>query len=186
MTGIELALTIVIAVLAGAGTSILMLLYNSAQERRDRHREHFSRALQTVSQYEEFPFVVRRRRASDPEGERIRISTELRSVQAELTYHCAWLMTESLEVGATYEELVRELRRIMGTEIHEAWLNPPVSDDAGMNIADIAPKLGELRPLKERYLLEVGDHLSLWPRWLRRTIRWLRARLTSWRQTPSA
>jgi hypothetical protein len=186
VTGTDLAVTIVVAVLAGAGTSVLALLYNSAQERRDRHREHFSRALQTVGQYEEFPFVVRRRRASDAEGERIRISTELRSLQAELTYHSAWLMTESLEVGAAYEALVRELRRIVGTEIHEAWLNPPISDDAGMNIANIASKLRELKPLKERYLQEVKDHLSIWPRWLRCVIRWIGARLSSRQQIPNS
>jgi hypothetical protein len=173
VTGTELALTIIGSVLAGAGTTVLGLLYNSAQERRERHREHFSRALETVTQYEEFPFAVRRRRASDAEGERIRISTELRTVQADLTYHCAWLKTESLEVGAAYEGLVRELRRIAGTEIHEAWLVAPPTNDTGMNIPDLAEKLAELRPLEERYLLEVTDHLSLWPRWSRRAARWL-------------
>ena len=177
MTGTDIAVTIVIAALSGAGTSILALLYNSAQERRDRHREHFSRALQTVSQYEEFPYVVRRRRASDGEGERMRISTELQSLQAELSYHSAWLMVESLEVGATYTALVRGLRGIVGTEIHEVWLNPPINDDAKMNITGIDPDLAELQPLKERYLQEVRDHLSIWPRWLRSTIRGLGVRL---------
>jgi hypothetical protein len=174
----EIALTIVVAALSGAGASVLTLVYSSAQERRDRHREHFSRALQTVSQYEEFPYVVRRRRASDPEGERIRISTELRAVQAELSYHCTWLMTESPQVGAAYGVLVAELRRLVGGLIHEAWVSSPVDDDAGMNIADIGPEIAKLRPLKDQYLLEVDDHLSLWPRWLRRAVRSLGMRLT--------
>jgi hypothetical protein len=171
VSGSEIALTIVVAALSGAGASVLTLVYSSAQERRDRHREHFSRALQTVSQYEEFPYVVRRRRASDPEGERIRISTELRAVQAELSYHCTWLMTESPQVGAAYGVLVAELRRVVGGLIHEAWASSPVDQDAGMNIADIGPEIAKLRPLKDQYLLEVGDHLSLWPRWLRRAAR---------------
>ncbi len=178
MTGTELATTIIGAVLAGAGTTVLGLLYNSAQERRERHREHFSRALQTVTQYEEYPFVVRRRRASDAEGERIRISTELRAVQADLTYHQAWLMTESLEVGAGYERLVRELRRVVGTEIHEAWLIAPPTADADMNIPGIADRIAVLVPLKEQFLLEVTDHLSFWPRRLRRTARRVRAWLS--------
>jgi hypothetical protein len=178
VSGSEIALTIVIAALSGAGASILTLVYTSAQERRDRHREHFSRALQTVNQYEEFPYVVRRRRASDPEGERIRISTELRAVQAELSYHCTWLMTESPQVGAAYDALVRELRRVVGGLIHDAWVNSPVTEDAAMNIADIGPEIAKLRPLKDQYLLEVGDHLSLWPRWLRRAVQSLGMRLT--------
>jgi hypothetical protein len=181
VSGTELALTIITAALAGAGTSFLGLLYNSIQERRERHRDHFSRALQAVTHYEEFPFVVHRRRASDAEGERIRISTELRAVQADLTYHRAWLMTESPEVGAAYQEVLTELRRVVGTEIHDAWLTPPPATDADMNIPGIAEKLAALGPLKETYLLEVGDHLSLWPRWLRRVVRrgrrWIGAKL---------
>lgn len=174
MSGTQLALTIVTAVLAGAGTSLLGLLFNSSQERRDRHREHFSRALEAVAQYEEFPFIVRRRRGSDAEGERIRISTELRAVQAELTYHRAWLMTESLEVGRAYHDLLHQLRSAVGTEIHDAWLAPAPTKDADMNIPGIADKLAALDPAKERYLLEVVDHLSLLPRWLRRAVRWVR------------
>ena len=171
MSGTELALTIVAAALAGAGTSFLGFLYNSAQDRRDRHREHFSRALQTVTEYEEFPFVVRRRRARAAEDERIRISTSLQAVQANLSYHRAWLLTESLEVGVAYEELLRELRSTVGTEIHEGWLAVPPANDAEMNIPGVAEKLAVLEPLKEMYLTEVSDHLSLWPRWLRRTVR---------------
>lgn len=167
----QLALTIVTAVLAGAGTSFLTLLYTSAQDRRERHREHFSKALQAVARYEEFPFVVRRRRASDPESERIRISTELREIQAELTYHCTWLRTESQRVGDAYDSLVLNLRRIAGKEIHDAWDSPAITEDAGMNIADIGPKLAELNRFKTSYLLEVGDHLSYWPSWLRRLLR---------------
>lgn len=177
MTGSELALAVAAGALSGAGASMLTLVYSSAQERRDRHREHFSRALQTVSQYEEFPYVVRRRRATDPEGERIRISTELRAVQAELSYHSTWLITESPEVGVAYDVLVGELRRIVGGLIHQAWESQPVADDAGMNIPDVGVEVAKLMPLKEQYLLEVGDHLSLWPRWLRRAARRLRRRL---------
>ena len=171
MSETQLALTIVTAILAGAGTSFLGLLYNSMQERRDRHREHFSRALQTVTEYEEFPFVVRRRRAKAPEDERIRISTELREVQANLSYHRAWLMTEATEVGAAYDALLQQLRSTVGKEIHEAWLVTPPSNDEGMNIPGVAEKLAVLEPLIEVYLTEVSDHLSLWPRWLRRTVR---------------
>ncbi|HXH23039.1 MAG TPA: hypothetical protein VNN10_13525 [Dehalococcoidia bacterium] len=171
MNETELALSLLAGALAGAGTSLLSLLYKSAQDRRDRQREHFSKALQAVSQYEEFPYVVRRRRARDAEGERLRISTELRAIQSDLTYHCVWLMTESRYVGQAYEALVDASRRIAGKEINRSWGLPPIEQDSDMNIPDIGPRLADLRQFKEAYMREVADHLSIWPRWLRRLAR---------------
>ena len=95
-----------------------------------------------------------------------------------MTYHRAWLITESLKVGAAYQDLLRELRRIVGTEIHDAWLAAAPTQDADMNIPGIAEKLVALDPLKETYLLEVGDHLSVWPRWLGRSVRRVRRWIT--------
>ena len=168
----DVALAIVAGALSGAGASLITLVYNSSQERRDRHREHFSRALEAVARYEEFPYVVRRRKAGDPEGERVRISTDLREVQADLSYHCTWLLTESCQVAEAYGALVTEVRAIAGRLIHDGWTAPPIRDDAEMNIPDVAPELAKLQPLKEHYLVEVTDHLSVWPRSLRRLARW--------------
>ncbi len=167
-TETDVALAVLAGALSGAGASFITLVYSSAQDRRDRHREHFSRALEAVARYEEFPYVVRRRKAGDPEGERVRISTDLREVQADLSYHCTWLLTESREVADAYSALVTDLRARAGRLIHDGWAASPIQDDAEMNIPDIASELAELQPLKERYLLEVTDHLSVWPRWLRR------------------
>ena len=178
MSESEVAIAVAAGALSGAVASVVTLVYNSAQERKDRHREHFSRALESVSSYEEFPYVVRRRKASEPEAERIRISTELRTVQAELSYHCAWLSTESTGVGEAYSSLVAELRRIVGGLIHDAWETAPIQDDGGMNISDIGPEVAKLQPLKKRYLLEVADHLSIWPRPLRRALHWRPFRLS--------
>jgi hypothetical protein len=169
--------TIAAGAISGGAASIVTLLYNSAQERRDRHRDHFSRALQAVSQYEEFPYIVRRRNAAQPEAERIRISTELRAVQAELSYHSAWITTESRRVGRAYAELADELRNVAGGLMRDAWNADPVRDDADMNIPDVAPALAGLATSKDRYLREVMDHLSLWPSWLLRSARWLGERL---------
>jgi hypothetical protein len=167
--------TIVAGAVSGGLASILTLLYNSAQDRRDRHREHFSRALQSVSQYEEFPYIVRRRNAAQPEAERIRISTELRAVQAELSYHATWIITESERVGAAYGELVKELRKVAGGLMHDAWKTNPIDSDAAMNIPDIGPALAALAPRKQRYLREAMDHVSVWPAWSLRFTRWARS-----------
>lgn len=170
MSESDVAFAIAAGAMSGAGASVLMLLYNSAQERKDRHREHFARALEVVARYEEFPYVVRRREPGSPESERTRISTELRAVQGDLSYHCTWLQTESRQVADAYLGLVTELRSVTGTLIHDAWVSPPIRDDAGMNIQDLAPQIARLQPMKERYLEELAHHLSIWPRWLRRLV----------------
>jgi hypothetical protein len=58
----------------------------------------FSKAFAAAVAYEEFPYVVRRR-ASAPEDERIRISTELRKVREDISYYSAWLFTESRAIS---------------------------------------------------------------------------------------
>ncbi len=175
MTNDEIVVAIIAGAISGSAASFIALIYNSAQERRDRHRDHFSSALKSVSEYEEFPYIVRRRNAAQPEAERVRISTELRAVQAELSYHSTWINTESERVGKAYRELVGELRKVAGGLMHDAWNVEPIDSDAGMNIADIGPALAILAPRKQHYLREAMDHLSVWPAWTLRLARWARA-----------
>jgi hypothetical protein len=175
VTNGEIVVAIIAGAISGSAASFIALIYNSAQERRDRHRDHFSRALKSVSEYEEFPYIVRRRNAAQPGVERIRISTELRAVQAELSYHSTWINTESERVGRAYGELVGELRRVAGGLMHDAWNSDPVDSDAAMNIPDIGPALATLAPRKQRYLREAMDHLSVWPAWSLRSVRRARA-----------
>ena len=158
-----------VAILAAALTgsvSIAALAINSAigahKNRVNRQREIFSRAFASVVAYEEFAYVVRRRRASAPEDERIRISTELRKVQEDISYYTAWLSTESQKVSEAYEGLVTEMRKLAGREIHDAWATDPIETDVEMNLPDLG--IGELRLQKKVYLDEVSAHLSILPR----------------------
>ena len=113
--------------------------------------------------------MIRRRRADAPEEERVRISSELRRIQADLAFYSAWLMTESPHVHRSFSELLEQLRRLAGTAMHEAWLEPAAKDDSKMNMPDIG--LSTLTRYESAYLEEVVDHVSLWPRWLRRMFR---------------
>ena len=113
--------------------------------------------------YEELPFVIRRRRASAAEAERLRISTEVRSVQERLAFHSAWLRAESRRVADAYDELVAETRRVAGGEMRRAWELEAITRDSEMNIADI--DLSTIAPLKIAYLDAVRRHLS-WRRFL--------------------
>ena len=135
------------------------------RERQNRQRDVFSKAFIAAVAYEEFPYVVRRRRASAPEEERVRISTELRKVQEDISYYIAWLATESRQVAKAYETLIARMREVAGQEIHKAWIAEPIESDNEMNIADLG--LGALRQDKKAYLDEVVRHMSP-RRWLRR------------------
>ena len=172
MTDNSIFVPVLVASVTG-GVSLIVLAINAyltgSRERISRRREIFSKAFTAAVSYQEFPYVVRRRRTSSPEDERIRISTELRKVQEDISYHTAWLYTESQEVSDAYQNLIGELRLIAGNEIRKAWDDSPVDDDAGMNMPDLG--LDRIEPLKMVFLVEVVNELSLTPRWLRRILR---------------
>lgn len=159
----------VMAAAIGGAVSLFALTLNtiisSRRERISRQRREFSKAFAACVAYEEFPYIVRRRRSNAPEDERIRISSELSVIQRELAYYSAWLATQSVSVSRIYETLVTKLREVAGAKIREAWLTPPIDSDSGMNMPDLG--LSELKPLKEAYLQEVACHLSAIPRPIR-------------------
>lgn len=166
-TGLPSAVT---AAAIGGAVSLMALalnaIINSWRDRIARQRQEFSKAFAACVAYEEFPYIVRRRRNNAPQDERVRISSEFSIIQRELAYYSAWLATESKNVSKAYENLVAQLREIAGAEIREAWLTPPIDSDSGMNMPDLG--LSALKPLKEAYLLEVAYHLSGIPRPVRR------------------
>lgn len=148
---------------------VLTNWWNGERERLTRSRDVFSKAYAAVQEYKEFPYVILRRRKDTPEDERIRISSELRRVQADLAFYSAWLMTESRHVHGSFSELLGKARKVTGTAMHEAWLQPAAEDDSNMNM----PKLdmSALAPFEAAYLEEVADHLALRPRWICRLFR---------------
>ena len=163
---------IVVAAIMGA-VSVMTFAVNSwlsgHRERTSRQREVFSEAFIAVVAYEEFPYVIRRRRrASEPEEERIRISTDLGKVQEKISYYSAWLKTESEKVSVDYEALIAQTRSLAGKHMREAWAAEPISGDSEMNMPDLG--LGELKPFKEKFLEAVAAHLSVWPDWLARRL----------------
>lgn len=150
-----------------ASPGVLALLWQGAswllggrRARLDRQRERFAEAFAAVVAYAEFPYVVRRRRASTPEDERLRISGELRAVQERIAFSTAWLHSESPRVAVAYEALIKQLRKVAGAQIAEGWTTAPIETDDGMNIRS-SLGLEELEPLKMVYLSSVADHLSV-------------------------
>ena len=160
------------AVIIGVVSFIVFVLtnwWNGERERLTRSRDVFSKAYAAVQEYKEFPYVIARRRKDTPEEEQIRISSELRRVQADLAFYSAWLLTESRHVHRSFLELLEQTRKVAGTAMHEAWLQPAVAEDSEMNMLKL--DLSALAPYESAYLTEVVYHLSLWPRWTRRVLR---------------
>jgi hypothetical protein len=160
--------------LIGGTVSIIVFaltaLVASVKDRDNRRRDTYARAFQVIAAYKEFPYVVRRRRSGDGSteaDERARISEELRQVQADLSYYGAWMGTESPRVASTYRDLVVEVRRVAGRQIHDAWAEAPVREDKGMNMPDLG--LGQLDEAEKSFLSAASDHLSFvpWRRWRR-------------------
>ncbi|MHB8085397.1 MAG: hypothetical protein ACYDHZ_06205 [Dehalococcoidia bacterium] len=163
----------VIAAAIGGAVSLIALALNAIisnwRDRIARQHQEFSKAFAACVAYEEFPYVVRRRRSNAPQDERVRISSELSIIQRELAYYSAWLAIESNDVSTAYETMVAKIREVVGAKIHEAWLTPPIDSDSGMNIPDLG--LSTLKALKEAYLLEVAYRLSGIPRPIHRLFR---------------
>ncbi len=172
MTDADIPTPIIVAAITAA-ISLAALSINAwlsgHRDRSNRRRELLSKAFAAAVAYQEFPYVVRRRRSSSPEDERIRISTELRKVQEDIAYYSSWLATESQHVARAYDALIRKLREVVGKQIHKAWTEPPVQKDEEMNMNDLG--LGVLKEHEQAFLCEAADHLSVFPRWVRRTLR---------------
>jgi hypothetical protein len=159
---------VTVAIIGGVVSLLALALNNMISGWRDcatRQRQEFSKALAACVAYEEFPYVVRRRKSNAQQNERIRISSELSLIQRDIAYYSAWLATESIPVSKAYETLVAKLREIAGGKIRRLGSHHQLTPSA-MNMPDLG--LGTLKPLKDIYLSEVDCHLSLVPRPIRR------------------
>lgn len=150
----------VIAAVLGAVINVVLARYKDRAEDRARLRTTFAEAFEVAMQYKEFPYAIRRRRADEPAAERVRLSEEMRAVQAKLSYFEVWTEGESDAVGAAYKDLVTNLRRIAGTACNEAWNAAPIQDDSGMNLSSSVVNLSALKPFEKAYVEAVRNHFK--------------------------
>jgi hypothetical protein len=150
----------VIAAVVGAFVNTWLARRKSLEEERARVRTTFAEAFEAVTHYKEFPYAIRRRRADKPAEERVRLSEALRHVQARLSYYSAWTKAESDDVGAAYEDLVSNLRRIAGRACHDAWLAPPADDDTAMNFPPGVVDLSGLKAFEDAFIDSTRKHLN--------------------------
>lgn len=168
---------IVAAVIAGV-ISLGTFAWAGRRTRLDRQRQVFATAMEAITAYREYPYIVRRR---DPDPakaaeERVRISNDLSKVQASIALHGARLKIEDAYVGERYELLVLATKRVAGALIHKAWDEPGVGADPDVHAPHI--DMSELDKYDKAYLQAVRDHLGPWWAPLRRKVRRDRNRAT--------
>lgn len=147
---------VVAAVVSGA-VALATHLSEGRRAERERKIKTWAEAYRTYVAYKEFPFLVRRRSPEDPAAERLRLSSELSKVQQDLAYYCAWAAAENPRVGALYEYLVAEARRVAGRSISEAWDRDPPASDGDMHVRDV--DLGALQAPERLFRAAVHQHL---------------------------
>ena len=158
----------VIPVIVGAATAVAGVVtwfVNGVRGERTRLQSLYADAYSAVVSYQEFPYMIRRRRAPGPDDqvgneERLRISSELHAVQEALNNHLAQISMESAAVSEKYTTLVHRTREVAGSYMREAWQAPALDNDAGMNITGI--DYGALEAPQNQYLDAVKSDMTFW------------------------
>jgi hypothetical protein len=164
--------TLVAALIAGA-IGLVTLAVNQQRARKDRQRELFADAFAAVTEYREYPFIVRRRGESG--DDRQTITHDLSGVQAKLNQYVARLRIEAPRVGRAYAHVVIETKRIAGAEIRRSWDTAAIGEGP-MHVRDI--DLSELDAVDADFIEAAIDHLAVSRGVLRRLLQssWLRLR----------
>jgi hypothetical protein len=139
----------VTAVIAGAvaiTVAVLSPAFSAAAERRLDKRKVLAGAVGALAAYREYPYVIRRRDAADPSGERRRISGEIMAVQRQLTEASIWIAAESSRLHEEFDAALAAHRRVAGGLMNEAWRAEPAHEDVGMNVESLQ---AQLAPLEE-------------------------------------
>jgi hypothetical protein len=163
-TDLWTAIPVVVGVLTAAAGAVTWFV-NGVRTERARLQKLYADAYSAVVSYQEYPYIIKRRRAptaDHPEiggEERLRISAGLHGVQEQLNNYAAQISTESDAVSQKYTELVRKTREVAGTYMHEAWEKPALGNDAGMNLR---LDYDELRAPQDEYLAAVKRDMKFW------------------------
>ena len=88
--------------------------------RRDRKAKVYAEALAAVREYQELPYRVRRRAASDA-ATRAALAERVSEVMSKLGFYLAWLRIDSPETSVAYLDLVSRTRRQCRRHLADAW-----------------------------------------------------------------
>jgi hypothetical protein len=140
--------------------NIALTRRKSLEEERTRVRASCAEAFQAVAEYKEFAYAIRRRCKDAPAEERVRLSEELRRIQARLSYYTAWMRAEDPKLEATFDDLVTNLRQLAGRACRDAWLAPVADSDAAMNVPSGEVVMSASTPHEDAFVATVKTHLD--------------------------
>lgn len=119
----------VVAAAIVASVAVRGYLYERRNRRRDDLRALFSQALEAVAEYQELPYLVRRRGEVSPMTT-AELSARISAVQIRLDFYSARLVLEEDKLGSIYSALVKVIRSESGAQISDAWRSVRLADDS--------------------------------------------------------
>ena len=159
--GFEAVWVPTIAALITVAGGLLTYIRQQREKRRDQLRDLFSEALRAVADYQELPYLVRRR-ASDPPMSTSEIIRHISDVQTRLDYYVARIGLESPELATAYQSLVNSTRREAGSQMTAAWGLPRITDDTQVPLGDAYPR-DQTESAKEACLEAMQRHVGIKP-----------------------
>lgn len=113
---------------ATAAVAILGYWVNQHAARRERKSKTYAEALLAISDYEELPYLIRRRPdgASETRATIVQRQTE---VFSRIRYNQALLDMDSAVIGEAYRLLFTHTRRLGGPYRKEAWMEKIITSD---------------------------------------------------------
>lgn len=127
------------ALIAAAGVTATILT-TSSRARRDRLASLYADALSAVSEYIEGPYRIRRRTQGEA-SQRFTITALLSDVKARIDHSENMLALHAHQkVANAFHEYVNAAQREAGTQMHDAWTRPGISDDDEVNLSRPYPR----------------------------------------------
>lgn len=158
--GIDWKFVVTIASVLVAAAAIWV---NGYRADRIRRRGLYAEAWSAIVRYKEFAFAVRRRDSEHPGAERVRLTTAMSDVQADIAKYQAWISNErSAEVAKRFDEVVATTRRVAGGIVRDSWNKPPIERDSEVHAPEIADALRELESGERTFLASVAKDLAWW------------------------
>lgn len=158
--GVDWKFVVTIASVLVAATTIWV---NGYRADRVRRRELYAEAWSAIVRYKEFAFAVRRRDSERAGAERVRLTSAMSEVQANIAKYQALLTNErSKHVAKSFDEVVASTRRVAGGIVRDSWNEPPITNDSEVHAPEIADALRELEPNERAFLASAANDLVWW------------------------
>lgn len=140
--GLDLTTDVLVPTIAAA-IAVAVALITRHFQLRDKHRDDlralFAEALSAVADYQELPYLIRRRSDVSPMTTSD-LSWHASQVQTRLDLFVARIQLESTQLGDAFEQLVRTARTEAGTHITDAWNQERILTDAAMVLGTRYPR----------------------------------------------